>query len=52
LVVAKVRESLAVIKRATKKMDTERFNLKKLNEGDVKEEYQVTSQIHLQLWKT
>jgi hypothetical protein len=41
LVVAKVRERLAVSKRATKKVDTERFNVKKLNEGDVKEQYQV-----------
>jgi DNA repair ATPase RecN len=42
LVVAKVRERLAVSKRASQKVDTERFNLKKLNEGDVKEQYQVT----------
>jgi hypothetical protein len=37
LVVAKVRERLAVSKRAAQKVDTERFNVKKLNEGDVKE---------------
>jgi hypothetical protein len=42
LVVAKVRERLAVSKRAAQKIDTERFNVKKLNEGDVKEQYQVT----------
>jgi hypothetical protein len=42
LVVAKVRERLAVSKRAAQKIDTERFSLKKLNEGDVKEQYQVT----------
>jgi uncharacterized FlaG/YvyC family protein len=42
LVVAKVRERLAVSKRAAHKIDTERFNVKKLNEGDVKEQYQVT----------
>jgi hypothetical protein len=42
LVVAKVRERLAVSKRAAQKIDAERFNLKKLNERDVKEEYQVT----------
>jgi hypothetical protein len=35
LVVAKVRERLAVSKRAVEKRDTERFNVKKLNEGDV-----------------
>jgi glycine betaine/choline ABC-type transport system substrate-binding protein len=37
-----VRERLAVSKRAAQKIDTERFNVKKLNEGDVKEQYQVT----------
>jgi hypothetical protein len=42
LVVAKVRERLAVSKRAAQKTDTKRFNLKKLNDGDVKEQYQVT----------
>jgi hypothetical protein len=42
LVVAKVRERLAVGKRMVKKMDVERFNLKQLNEEEVKEEYQVT----------
>jgi hypothetical protein len=41
LVVAKVRERLAVSKGAAQEVDTERFNLKKLNEGDVKEQYQV-----------
>jgi DNA repair ATPase RecN len=42
LVVAKVRERLAVSKRAAQKVDMERFSVKKLNEGDVKEQYQVT----------
>jgi hypothetical protein len=42
LVVVKVRERLAVSKQAAQKVDTERFNVKKLNEGDVKEQYQVT----------
>jgi hypothetical protein len=32
-------------------MDMERFNLKKLYEGEVKEQYQVTLK-SLQLWKT
>jgi uncharacterized FlaG/YvyC family protein len=31
-----------VSKGAAEKIDTERFNVKKLNEGDVKEQYQVT----------
>jgi hypothetical protein len=42
LVVAKVRERLAVSKRAAHVIDTERFSVKKLNEDDVKEQYQVT----------
>jgi hypothetical protein len=42
LVVAAVRERLAVSKRMVKKMDMESFNLKKLNEEEVKDQYQVT----------
>jgi hypothetical protein len=42
LVVAKVRERLAVCKRMIKKMDMERFNVKQLNGEEVKEQYQVT----------
>jgi DNA repair ATPase RecN len=42
LVVAKVRERLAVSKRAAQRIDMERFNVKNLNQGDVKEQYQVT----------
>jgi hypothetical protein len=38
LVVAKVRERLAMSKRAAWKVDTERFNIKKLNEGHVKQQ--------------
>jgi hypothetical protein len=42
LVVAKVRERLAVSKRKIKEMDIERFNLKQFNEEQAKEQYQVT----------
>jgi hypothetical protein len=42
LVVAKVRERLAVSKRMVKKMYVERLNLKQLNEKELKEQYQVT----------
>jgi hypothetical protein len=52
LIVAKMRERLAVSERAVQKTDMERFNVKKLNEGDVKEQYQVTTKRSLQLWKT
>jgi hypothetical protein len=37
-----VSETLAVSKQAAQKRDTERLNLKKLNEGDVKEQQQDT----------
>jgi hypothetical protein len=42
LVVAKVRERLAVSKQMVKKMDMERFNINQLNEEEVKEQHQVT----------
>jgi hypothetical protein len=42
LVVAKIRERLAVSKQPVNKMDMDRFNLKKLNKGEVKKQYQVT----------
>jgi hypothetical protein len=41
LVVAKVRDRLAVRKLPVNKMDMDRFNLKKLNEGEVNKWYQV-----------
>jgi hypothetical protein len=41
LVVAKLRERISVSKEARQKFDLERFNLKKLNDVEVKEEYQV-----------
>jgi hypothetical protein len=42
LVIEKVRERLAVSKLAAQKIYIETFSIKKLNEGDVKEQYQVT----------
>jgi hypothetical protein len=42
LVVAKVRERLALSKGAAWNIDMERFSLRKIKEGDVKEQYQVT----------
>jgi hypothetical protein len=41
LVVAKVRERLAVIKQVAHKFDAERFNLKKLSELVVRKQYQI-----------
>jgi hypothetical protein len=48
MVVAKIR---AAGKRMVKKMDVERFNLKQLNEEEVKESIRLQSKISLQLWK-
>jgi hypothetical protein len=42
LVVAKVRERLANSNSPAQKMDMERFNPKKLNNGNVKQQYMVT----------
>jgi hypothetical protein len=41
VVVAKVRERLAVIKQAAQKFDVEIFNLKKLSELEVRKQYQI-----------
>ena len=41
LVVAKVRERLAVSKQAAQRFDGERFNLRQLNELDVRKQYQI-----------
>jgi len=41
LVVAKVRERLAVSKQAAQKFDGERFNLRKLNEKEVRKQYKI-----------
>jgi len=40
LVIAKVRERLAVGKQAAQRFDRQRFNLRKLNEPEVREQYQ------------
>jgi len=40
-VIAKVRERLAVDKQAAQRFDRQRFNLRKLNEPEVRELYQV-----------
>jgi len=41
LVVAKVRERLAVRKQAAQKFDGGRFNLRKLNDPEVRKQYQI-----------
>jgi hypothetical protein len=41
LVAAKLRERLSVIKRVAQKFDMHRFDFRKLNDAEVKEQYQV-----------
>jgi hypothetical protein len=41
MVVAKVRERLALRKQAAQKFDGERFNLWKLNDLEVRKQYQI-----------
>jgi len=41
LVIAKVRERLAVGKQAAQRFDRQRFKLRKLNESEVREQYQI-----------
>jgi len=40
-VIAKVRERLAVGKQAAQRFDRQRYTLKKLNEPEVREQYQI-----------
>jgi hypothetical protein len=40
-VVAKVNERLAVSKQTTQKFEGERFNMRKLNELEVRKQYQI-----------
>jgi len=52
LVIAKVRERLAVGKQAAQRFDRQRFNLRKHNEPEVREQYQIEITTDLQLWRT
>jgi hypothetical protein len=52
LVVAKVRERLAVSEQAVQNFNVERFSLRKLNELKVRKQCQIRSQIGLQVWRT
>jgi len=40
-VIAKVRKRLAVGKQVAQRFDRQRFNLRKLNEPEVREQYQI-----------
>jgi hypothetical protein len=50
-VVAKVRERLAVSKREAQKFHVVRFNFKKLNELEVRKQYQIEITNRFSLWK-
>ena len=52
LVVAKVRERLAVSKQAAQKCDGERFTIRKLNELEARKQYRLRLQTGLQFWRT
>ena len=52
LVVAKVRERLAVSKQTPQKFEGERLNLRKLNELEVGNSIRLRLQTSLQLWRT
>ena len=52
LVIAKVRARLAVGKQAVQRFDRQRFNLRKLNEPEIREQYQIEIATGLQLWRT
>jgi hypothetical protein len=52
LLVAKVRERLAVNKQRSHRLHMEMFNLKKLNEVENKEKFRIESQMGLQLRKS
>ena len=51
LVVAKVRERLAVSKQAAHNFHVERFNLRKLSELELGKGIRLRSQTGLQLWR-
>ena len=52
LVIAKVRERLAVGKQAAQRFDRQRFNLRKLNEQRLGNSIRFRLQTGLQLWRT
>ena len=52
LVVAKVRERLAVSKQAAQKFDGKKFNLRKLNDLEVRKQYQTEITNRFAVWRT
>jgi len=52
LVVVEVGGSLVVSKKAVQNFHVERFNLRKVNELEIRKEYQIKISTGLQFWKT
>ena len=52
LVVARVRERLAVSKQVAQRFDGERFNLRNLNELEVRKQYQIEITNRFAAWRT
>jgi len=52
VVVAKVRERLAVSNQTTQKFYVERYKLRKLNELEARKQYQIKISNSMQLWRT
>jgi hypothetical protein len=51
-VAAKLRERMSVIKRVEQKSDMHRFDLRKLNDAEIKNSIRSKLQTGLLLWKT
>ena len=49
---ANVREKLAIIKQTAQKFKVERFNLRKLNELEVRKQYRVKISNRSAAWRT
>ena len=52
MVVAKIRKRLAVSKQAAQRFGGERFNLRKLNELEVRKQYKIEITKRFELWRT
>ena len=52
LVMAKVKERLAVVKQGAQRLYRQRFNMRKLNEPEVKDQKQIEIKTDLHIWRT
>jgi len=49
---AKVKERLAVVKQGAQRLYRQRFNMRKLNEPEVKDQKQIEIKTDLHIWRT